>query len=334
MSVVPHEQNTRGVQNGEKGRARTTSSRKGTKIVAILLAFAIGIGVGAAGDRYIHKIRRKKPIPVYQSSQTTPCVAPQPVQGVDTVPVETERNTGVTESDEDKQVVDLNMTPEVAPSPEEEPETELGNADLEAQVSQPAVTPIQTEEMMEVMDCFRSVLATHESQWSDPLIAWYTNYWNQSTHGSFTFEEELEYYYLQHCYYFLYDITGDNIPELVLQLADKDQNAKYEIYQYNEETGTADLLLTGDINPNYGEIGFAGLGSQHALLRLWNYRGSLNIYLITYSDGAASEIIIRQNVTGSYYQFDTPEKYMLNDDSGLIWSGNYPEHNDVILDNG
>lgn len=127
--------------------------------------------------------------------------------------------------------------------------------------------------------------------------------------------------------YSLYDLDGDNIPELFAKLGTCEADYMYHVY-----TARADgVLKLGILGGSHS--GLCGLWGQNACLRHGGHMGYEQITKITLKNGTLSEETVYESSSGDYHDLSYLPSYALDQHEGLNWEGNPYDDNQAVLDN-
>ena len=135
-------------------------------------------------------------------------------------------------------------------------------------------------------------------------------------------------------FYFLYDITGDGIPELFINDCSLFLSyTKYHVYSYFDFAQAA--IQIGCFSFKAYDASIGGLKDEHCLLYVWGRQGGLEASKIYFENkGFYVDLVYSERIVigeEDYTQFDYFAKYKYTDFNGLVWNGNPKDCNADIL---
>ncbi len=175
-----------------------------------------------------------------------------------------------------------------------------------------------------------------ESSNQNPLFQRMTNCYRAILLSYYDFvkpDYSSDYWMVDEPFYFLYDITGNGIPELFINDCSLILSyTKYHVYSYSDSTQSAIQIGCFSFKADHADLG--GLEDEHCLLYVWALQGGLFASKIFYGDnGFCVESVYGEtiNLGEDYTQFDYFPKYKYTDFNGLVWNGNPKDCNADIL---
>ena len=247
--------------------------------------------------------------------------------------IETTKTEVIEETEAKEEITETAVTAETAetaePEPIQEPEQEQEiEATEDISAEKPVVESGKTE-LENALDSYRMVLSEYDEKCS-PLVNDYWNayvgpYYETLYAARMTREESLNETYAMLAFYFLYDLTGDNIPELITQYQNNPGTmCDYDIFEYNPETCQAEKIGEGSVDGYGAGVLFSIHPDGMSLYHEVEYRGTGPIYLMVYNNGSieVTEESKDTRFSDSFRQSRRPKVYAFNDDSGLNWIDN------------
>lgn len=131
-------------------------------------------------------------------------------------------------------------------------------------------------------------------------------------------------YYGEYC---LYDIDGDELPELFVKLGTCEADYQFSVYTMTE--AGADLI--GTLGGSHASI--AGLSGENACLLASGHQGYEQISRLTVENGHLLQELIYEAFSQEYHDLVFLPTYALKQTEGLSWNGNPPDSNRAVLDN-
>ncbi|MBQ3132467.1 MAG: hypothetical protein IJC24_07135, partial [Clostridia bacterium] len=163
--------------------------------------------------------------------------------------------------------------------------------------------------------------------------AFYTNYSNK-TYGALISQAMQDYPdYEYNCYYTLYDMDRNGIPELFLRTGTCEADYVYNVYTILPDEG--EVYKMGQISGGHNVL--AGIGEAGSILVHFGHQGSESIVKYTYENGQFSTKLLYENYfeTGDYASLDTLPCFELDNLSALnareIWGNQDYSRNDSLL---
>lgn len=127
------------------------------------------------------------------------------------------------------------------------------------------------------------------------------------------------------CSYCLYDLNGDQRPELLVKLGTCEADFKFEVFTATEQ-GAQNV---GSLNGSHSLL--CGLQNQNACLLHNAIQGYETIYKITMTNGILAEKLIYEGTPKEYHALTPLQTYPL--EKAPSWAGNPADDNQAVLDN-
>lgn len=157
----------------------------------------------------------------------------------------------------------------------------------------------------------------------DVLVDWKDTYRNVLNEAMASFPN---YQYL--CNYSIYDIDKDGIPELLLKVGTCEADFEYQLFYYDASHTTAMCFqkTTGS------HTSPCGLENEQAFLWVSGHMGNESVIKATYDGTNYSEETLFSGEVEEYHEFTYLDCFELDDQTGLDWSGNATETNNIIIE--
>lgn len=157
----------------------------------------------------------------------------------------------------------------------------------------------------------------------DTLVNWEDAYSKVLTE---TMEEFPNYRYA--CSYTLFDVDKDGIPELLLKAGTCEADFEYRLFQHDPNLSVAMCFQTTSGSHTYP----CGLGTEQAFLLVAGHMGVETVTKASYDGTSYTEEVLFHGEVQEYHDFTYLFTYELDDATGLQWTENPVDTNQLILD--
>ncbi|MBQ4565080.1 MAG: hypothetical protein IJA48_01910 [Oscillospiraceae bacterium] len=127
--------------------------------------------------------------------------------------------------------------------------------------------------------------------------------------------------------YYLYDLDGDNSPELFVKQGTCEADTMIELYTMAPAGAERIATLGGSHSM------LCGLSGQNACLLATGHQGHESITKLSLRNGQLQQELIYEAYGEEYHQFTGLPGYALSQREGLRWNGNPTDQNQDVLDN-